>query len=102
MSKLKYEKKFYDSGELKWEWWFLNGKHHNDDGPAFIWYRKNGSVWREGWYLNGKLHNEESPAFIGYRGDGSVDCEGWWLDGVEYSEEEWKEIVFRKVFEGAL
>jgi len=102
MSKLKYEKGFYDNGELKWEWWFLNGKHHNDEGPAFIWYRENGSVkWKE-WYLNGKLHNEDGPAFIWYRRDGSVWVKEWYLDGVEYSEEEWRDLMFRQVFEGYL
>ena len=73
MSKLDYEKGFYDSGELRWETWKLNGKYHNEEGPAFIWYRENGSVWRKWWRLN----------------------------GVEYSEEEWHEIVFRKAFEKA-
>ena len=74
MSKLDYEKDFYDSGELMWEEWKLNGERHNEEGPAFIGYRRDGSVW---W-------------------------ETWWLDGVKYSEEEWRDLVFRKVFEGYL
>jgi len=74
MSELKYKKKFYESGELRWEEWSLDGEWHNEEGPTLICYRK----------------------------DGSVSGKWWFLNGVEYSEEEWKEIVFRKVFEGAL
>jgi len=102
MSKLDYEKGFYDSGELWQEGWYLNGKLHNEEGPARIYYRRDGSVrWKE-WFLDGKRHNEEGPAFIGYREDGSVIGEGWYLDGVNYTEEEWKDILFRKAFERAL
>ena len=102
MSKLKHNKGFYDSGELRRETWRLNGKHHNEEGPAYIWYRKDGSVDCEGWYLDGELHNEAGPAYIGYREDGSIRCKWWWLDGVKYTEEEWKDLVFRQVFEEVL
>ena len=102
MSKLDYSKGFYDSGELMWEKWRLNGEFHNEEGPARIWYRGNGSVEWEEWFLDGKRHNEEGPAYIGYRRDGSVWREEWWLNGVRYSEEEWRDILFRKAFEGAL
>jgi len=74
MSKLKHEKKFYDSGELMWETWRLNGEFHNEEGPARICYMRDGSVWWEEWYLN----------------------------GVRYSEEEWRDLVFRRAFEGYL
>ena len=102
MSKLEYKKKFYDSGELRWEKWWLDGEYHNEEGPAFVSYKKDGSVWREEWWLNGKRHNEEGPAIIYYERDGSVIGKSWWLDGVNYTEEEWKDLVFRKAFEGAL
>ena len=74
MSKLECEKGFYDNGELMWEEWFLDGKRHNEEGPAIICYKR----------------------------DGSVEWEEWWLNGVEYSEEEWRDLVFRRAFEGAL
>jgi len=102
MSKLDYEKTFYDSGELWQERWYLDGKLHNDEGPAIICYRRDGSVrWKE-WFLDGKRHNEEGPTIICYREDGCVEWEKWFLDGVEYSEEEWRDLMFRKAFEGAL
>jgi len=37
--------------------WFLNGKYHREDGPAFE--RPNGEKF---WYLHGNLHREDGPA----------------------------------------
>ena len=99
MSKLECEKGFYDNGELMWEEWFLDGKRHNEEGPAIICYKRDGSVEWEEWWLNGKRHNEEGPAIICYMRDGSVWREEWYLNGVRYSEEEWKDLVFRRAFE---
>src|ERR1700691_5145576 len=39
--------------------YYLNGKYHREDGPAFIW--KDGTMF---YYLNGKYHREDGPAFI--------------------------------------
>jgi len=58
-------------------------------------------MW-ETWRLDGKLHNEEGPATISYEKDGSVRLKEWRLNGVDYTEEEWKDILFRKAFEGYL
>ena len=99
MSKLKHKKKFHENGELWREEWWLNGELHNEEGPATVNYRRDGSVIGKWWWLNGKLHNEEGPAYIGYKRDGSVWVKEWYLDGVQHTEEEWHEIVFRKVFE---
>ena len=62
---------------------YLNGKLHNEDGPAVELI----SGYEE-WYLHGKRHNEDGPA-IEYP-DGS---KSWWLNGVKYSEEDWKQKV---------
>ena len=53
----------YSSGTKEW---YLNGKHHREDGPAIEY----ASGTKE-WYLNGKLHREDGPA-----------CE--WADGNKY------------------
>jgi len=74
MSKLDYKKSFYESGELGWEKWKLDGEYHNEEGPAFVSYKKDGSVIGKWWYLN----------------------------GIRCTEEEWKDILFRKAFEGYL
>ena len=37
--------------------WWLNGKLHREDGPAYEW-----SGGEKEWWLNGKLHREDGPA----------------------------------------
>jgi len=88
--------------------WFLNGKHHREDGPAIEnngdthWYL-NGKRHRIGgpaveradgykaWYVNGIRHREDGPAKI--REDGSKE---WWLDDKPYSEQNYKIELIRR------
>ena len=51
--------------------WYLNGKLHREDGPAF-----EGANGDKHWYLNGKRHREDGPAFEGANGD-----KQWYLNG---------------------
>ena len=58
--------------------WYLNGKHHREDGPAIE--CANGTKC---WYLNGKRHREDGPAIEyanGYR--------RWYLNDSELTEQE--------------
>lgn len=52
-------------------YYFLNGKLHNENGPAIIY--ANGTQY---YYLNGKRHNENGPAII--HPDGRQE---FWIDG---------------------
>ena len=83
------------------KFWYLNGKRHREDGPAYEsadgskeWYlkgklhREDGPAveWVDGtkfWYLNGKRHRKDGPACE--YADGS---KYWYIDGKELSEEE--------------
>ena len=63
--------------------WFMNGKHHRENGPAIE--CANGT---KEWYLNGKLHRENGPA---------IECANankyWCLNDRYYLESHyWKEI----------
>ena len=81
--------------------WYLNGKLHRIDGPAFehangdkSWYL-NGKLHRKGgpaieykngdkfWYLNGECHRIDGPAIEWADGD-----KWWYLNGKEVKEEE--------------
>ena len=81
--------------------WYLNGKLHREDGPAYVgasgtkqWYL-NGELHREDgpavedasgtkeWWVNGKRHREDGPAIE--RANGS---KAWWINGEELSEDE--------------
>ena len=65
------------------KYWYLNGKEHRTDGPAYE--CADGSKY---WYLNGKEHREDGPALEW--ADGS---KAWFLNGKRLTEEEWKSSV---------
>jgi hypothetical protein len=60
----------YEGSDGSKSWW-LNGKRHREDAPAVEW--SNGA---KEWYLNGKRHREDGPAVEGPDGSKS-----WWLNG---------------------
>ena len=75
MKHIEYKVKVYANGSKEW---FLNGKYHREDGPAFEW--ANGT---KDWYLNDKLHREDGPA---------IECANgskiWFLNGELLTEEQ--------------
>ena len=74
---IEYTVRVYDNGD---KWWYLNGKRHREDGPAF-----EGASGSKDWYLNGKRHREDGPAIEW--ADGS---KAWYLNGVHLTETEFK------------
>ena len=71
---IKYEVEVYPRGD---KFWFLNGKPHREDGPAY--------EWADGdkvWYLNGKFHREDGPAYEW--ADGGKE---WYLNGERHRED---------------
>ena len=56
--------------------WRLNGKLHNENGPAVI--KLNGT---QAWYVNDKLHRVYGPAYI--QADG---YQAWFVNGKRYRE----------------
>jgi antitoxin component YwqK of YwqJK toxin-antitoxin module len=73
------------SGNKKIEKWYIDGKLHNENGPEQIWYNENGNIHREFWYINGKKHNENSPAYISYWRNGNVFSQYWYKDGKKHN-----------------
>ena len=53
--------KYYDKEETKkqYEEWMLNDKIHREDGPAFIAYYKDGSIYFKEYYLSEEFYNKE-------------------------------------------
>jgi len=66
--------------------WYLNGKRHREDGPAY----ESADGDRE-WYLNGKRHREDGPAI-----EWADGTRYWFLNGEPMSEEEFKERTGQK------
>jgi hypothetical protein len=54
--------------------WYQNGKRHRLDGPAVI-----SAYGTQHWFQNGELHREDGPAVI--KSDGTQE---WYLRGVNY------------------
>jgi hypothetical protein len=63
--------------------WYLNGKLHRTDGPAY-----EGANGSKQWYLNGNLHREDGPTWEWADGSKSWCLNGHWhrVDGpaIEY------------------
>ena len=78
---------YYPDGQVKEEWWRLDGHLHREDGPAVIRYYPDGQVKEEEWRLDGHLHREDGPAGIEYYPDGQVKEEWWRLDGWQHRED---------------
>ena len=52
---------------------------HNDDGPAYIEFYENGNKKEEFYYLNGNYHNDQGPALIRYWVNGDIKAQTYWL-----------------------
>ena len=57
--------------------WYLHGKLHREDGPAYEWV----SGAKE-WWLHGKRHREDGPAYEYLNGQ-----KGWYLHGKGHRED---------------
>ena len=86
---------YYDKEKTKkhFESWKLNGKYHREDGPAFIEYRNDGSIWSKHYCINGKFHREDGPAFIEYNSNGNIASERYYINGIESSKEEYLKLI---------
>ena len=57
-------------------------KYHREDGPALIYYYKDGTIAAERWYNNGSITRpiEEGPAMIEYYKNGNIKRAHWTCD----------------------
>ena len=104
---IEYTVKVYPNGD---KFWWLNGKLHREDGPAY-----EGASGNKSWYLNGKLHREDGPA-IEYASGTKFWClndklhredgpamewangdKEWYLNDEEVTEEEHKRMTSKVV-----
>jgi antitoxin component YwqK of YwqJK toxin-antitoxin module len=87
MSESEIKREYYESGNIKYESHFLNGKYHREDGPANIHYYDNGNLYYKFYYINGTYHRRYGPACVYYNHDGSVEAEYYYLDGKRHRED---------------
>ena len=72
---IEYTVKVYADGT---KYWYLNGKHHREDGPAVEY-----ADGTKEWYLNGKHHREDGPAV-----EWADGTKFWYLNGKHLTQEE--------------
>jgi len=77
---IEYKVKVYENGN---KFWYLNNKHHREDGPAIEFADGDKS-----WYLNGKRHREDGPAI-----ESSCGFRQWYLNDEQLTEEQWRAKV---------
>ena len=65
----------------------MNGLLHRSNGPAIIYYFKNGSIEDETWYKSNMLHREGGPALIRYDRNGNIVEEKYYFNDVEIVDE---------------
>jgi hypothetical protein len=56
---IKVKKEYYDNENIKYEEYRLNGRHHREDGPAYMYYNKLGTEECKLYYLNHECLNQQ-------------------------------------------
>ena len=46
---------YYDGTKKIYREYYINDKHHREDGPASIWYHENGNIISEHYYINNEF-----------------------------------------------
>jgi antitoxin component YwqK of YwqJK toxin-antitoxin module len=77
---------YYSSGNKSYEGWYINGKYHREDGPAYQQWYENGKINYEEWLLNNNRHREDGPAVQWWYGNGNKRLEEWYLNGKRHRE----------------
>lgn len=78
---------YFRDGKIDTEIYMKNGKKHREDGPAQIEYDEEGIIIYESWYREGKQHREGGPAVIIYDSNGKVHSESYWINGIQLDDE---------------
>ena len=70
------------------EYYCLNGRLHNPNGPAYRSWYENGQLACEQYVLNGRLHNPNGPAYRSWYDNGQLWCEHYYLNGERLTKEQ--------------
>ena len=90
---------YWDNGNIEYQAYYINGFLHNINGPADIHFYKNGNVKMKEYYINNKMHNELGPAHIQYDENGNVDYESYYLYDIKiYSKEDYQKQIKTKLY----
>tara|TARA_B110000858_G_C17432295_1_gene305987 strand:+ start:249 stop:560 length:312 start_codon:yes stop_codon:yes gene_type:complete len=83
--KITFEEEYYDNGQLRYKWQYLNYKIHGDQFD----YYSNGKLNYKTQYLNDKPHGEQ----LRYHKNGKLWYKSYCINGKKVSEKEWIEYI---------
>ncbi len=86
-TKVKPKITYWDNDQKSTEEYYLNGKLHREDGPAYQYWHKNGQKKFELYYLNGNYHREDGPAEQWWHNNGQKQSEIYYLNGKYHRED---------------
>lgn len=78
---MSYKEYKDDDGCIRKEWRNDAGELHREDGPAYIKYYDDGSIFYKQFFINGYYHRLDGPAVTRYFLDGSIEYERYWING---------------------
>lgn len=95
---IRFEERYYPNGQLYSRSYYLGGRLHRKDGPAFELFYNNGALHFYEWRLNGKLHHLDGPAQGTFNENGSCASIAYCIDDKSFSKTEFqRHIVLLKL-----
>ena len=82
--------KYYDNGKLEYEAYYIDGKLHNPNGPAYRSWYKNGNLATEECRIDDKYHNPNGPAFHSWYSNGKLVSESYWIGGKQLTKKQFE------------
>lgn len=77
---------YYRNGKEKSIVYYIHGCIHNENGPAEIKYYHNGIIQYEYYYINNNLHRTNGPAKIKYFQDGTISKQTFYKNGKKHNQ----------------
>ena len=82
---LNKETYYHDNSKISRVYFYKENRiFHREDGPAIIWYYKNGEIEIKCYYLNGRRYRSDGPTIISYDKNGKIKEERYFLNDIEY------------------
>lgn len=72
---------FFRTGIVKSDFFYRNGKYHDDNGYSKRIFWENGTLCQEAFYLNGELHKSSGPAISQWHINGKSAGSAEWMYG---------------------
>ena len=88
MNGVSCTKDYYKSGQIRSEYYYLNGQYHRVNGPAVTYYYTSGQIQSEYYFINDEVHRVDGPAAIDYYKNGQIKSEYYYVKDVALTKEE--------------